>query len=230
MKKIILLAGFLTLTTLTTLSAQYSAGARIGNTWNNVTSNDLNGTVDFKNMSNISMGAFYELGLGTHFSIQPEVNYNIKGFRSDVSKEDFTLFGINLPLGGSAVTQIRYVDVPVLMKYKMGNTEGGVKAYIMAGPSIGYALSGNIETRGKVLVDFKIADSPINLNSNNYKRTEVAGVVGAGIELPIGERAKIFADARFAKSLTDVYELPVVGSRLRNQSFGIGVGVAFNLN
>ena len=228
MKKILFLASFLSIATISTMMAQNAAGARVGATWNNVTSKDLNGTVDFKNMSSMSAGAFYEVGLGYNFYVQPELNYNEKGFRSDVNK-DLTLFGINLPVGGSAVSVIKYVDVPVLLKYKLGNTEGGVKAYIMAGPSLGYALSGNIETRAKVLIDIKVADSPINLNSNNYKRTELAGVIGAGVELPIGDRAKFFVDARFAKSLTDVYELPVVGSRLRNQSFGLGVGFALNL-
>lgn len=180
MKKILFLASFLSIATISTMMAQNAAGARVGATWNNVTSKDLNGTVDFKNMSSMSAGAFYEVGLGYNFYVQPELNYNEKGFRSDVNK-DLTLFGINLPVGGSAVSVIKYVDVPVLLKYKLGNTEGGVKAYIMAGPSLGYALSGNIETRAKVLIDIKVADSPINLNSNNYKRTELAGVIGAGV-------------------------------------------------
>ena len=226
MKKNIVLAGLFSIVSFASLFAQNAAGLRIGTGWNNVTSKDLNGTVDFKTISTLSAGAFYEVNLGHNFSVQPEINYNEKGFRSDVSK-DFTLFNMNLPVGASAVSVIRYVDVPVLAKYKFG-TEG-VRAYVMAGPSVGYAMSGNIETRAKVLIDIKVADSPINLTSNNYKRTELAGVIGAGVELPISEKAKLFADARYSRSLTDVYELPVVGTRLRNQGYGVSVGFAVNL-
>ena len=227
MNKNIFLASLLSLFTFSALNAQNAAGGRIGASWNNVTSKDLNGTIDFKTMSSYSAGAFYELDLGYNFFVQPEVNYNEKGFRSDLNK-DFTLFGVNLPVGANAVTVVRYVDVPVLAKYKFGHTEG-VRAYLMAGPSLGYALNGTIDTRAKLLIDFKVASTPIDLTANNYKRLELAGVVGGGVELPIGSVAKIFADVRYSKSLTDVYEMPVTGSRLRNQGFGVGVGVAINL-
>lgn len=227
MNKSIILAGFISLCAFTSINAQNAAGARIGTTWNNVTSKDLDGTINFKPMSSLSAGAFYELDLGYNFSVQPEVNYNEKGFRSDLNK-DFTLFGVNLPVGASAVTVVRYVDIPVLAKYKFGNAEG-VRAYLMAGPSLGYALDGTIETRAKLLIDFKVASTPIDMTANNYKRMELAGVIGGGVELPIGDKAKIFADVRYSKSFTDVYEMPVTGSRLRNQGFGVGVGFAINL-
>jgi Outer membrane protein beta-barrel domain len=227
MTKNIVLSSLFSLITFFSINAQNTAGLRVGSTWNNVTSKDLSGTIDFKTMSSASFGAFYELDLGHNFSVQPEINYNEKGFKSDIGK-DFTLFGVNLPVGANAVTVIKYVDVPVLAKYKFGNTEG-VHAYVIAGPSLGYAMNGTIDTRAKVLIDFKIASTPIDLTSNNYKRLEVAGVIGGGVALPIGDKAKLFADVRYTKSLMDVYELPITGSRLRNQGFGVGVGFAVNL-
>lgn len=227
MKKNIILAALFILSAIASINAQNAAGLRIGANWNNVTSKDLSGTIDFKTMSSISAGAFYEFDLGHNFSVQPELNYNEKGFKSDISK-DLTLFNVNLPLGANTTTVIKYVDVPVLAKYKFGSTEG-VRAYVMAGPSLGYAMNGTIDTRAKVLIDFKVASTPIDLTSNNYKRVEVAGVIGGGVELPISEKAKLFADVRYAKSLMDVYEMPVTGSRFRNQAFGASVGFAINL-
>lgn len=227
MKKNIILAALFFFSALMGLNAQNAVGARVGATWNNVTSQDLSGTIDFKAMSSISAGAFYEMNLGHNFAIQPEINYNEKGFKSDIGK-DFTLLGVNLPVGASATTVVKYVDVPVLAKYKFGNTEG-VRAYVMAGPSLGYAMSGVIDTRAKVLIDIKVASTPIDLASNNYKRVELAGIIGGGVEIPVSEKAKLFVDVRYSRSLMDVYELPVTGSRLRNQGLGASIGFAINL-
>ena len=225
MKKNIVLAAIFSVFTFA-INAQNAVGGRLGATWNNAVSRDLNGTLDFTNMSSFSVGAFYELGIDNNFFVQPEINFTEKGFRVEEGT-NVNLFGVNLPIGASAVTVVRYLDMPVLAKYKFGNTEG-VRAYVAAGPSLGYAMNGTLQTRARLLVDVKIADTPIDLTSTNYNRFELGGVVGAGVEIPVSF-GKIQLDGRYTRSLMDVYELPVVGSRIRNQGFGFSVGFSIDL-
>ena len=226
MKKSIFLAAVLTLVSFSFIKAQNVAfGARAGMMWNNVVSGDLDNTIDFKTISTSSIGLVADVKLTNNIAFHPELNYTEKGFKTNIGK-DLTLLGVQLPLGARASTVVKYVDAPLTIKYRFGNTEG-VSFYAMAGPTLGYALSGKLETSAKVIIDFKIASTPINLNSQNYSRFEVGGIVGAGVNVPVGN-GNFYVDARYTRSFQDVYEVPVIGSKVRNQGFGIGLGYVHN--
>ena len=221
MKKSILAIAVLALASFATISAQtFSLGAKVGYNWNNVTAPAFNGTLDFKKMTNTNFGLVAQIGLTDNFSIQPELNYVQKGFRIQESK-DLNLYNVPIPLGVSAVTAIKYIDIPLLAKYKFRGE--GASGYVFAGPSVGYALSGNLETHAQVIIDIKVASTNINLDAVDYKRFEVGGVVGAGFEVPIG-RAKLFGEARYTQGFNDVYEVPVIGARVKNNGFGLSAG------
>ena len=221
MKKSILATALFAFIGYGMLSAQdISLGAKIGYNWNNVSAPAFNGTLDFKKMTNVNFGLVAQIGLTDNFSIQPELNYLQKGFRIQESK-DITLYNVPIPLGVSAVTAIKYIDVPVLAKYKFRGQ--GALGYVFAGPSVGYALNGNLETHAQVIIDIKVASTPINLDNVNYNRFEVGGVVGAGFEMPIGN-AKLFAEGRYTHGFNEVYEVPVIGAKVKNQSFGVSAG------
>ncbi len=222
MKKSIFLAACLSLVTFSFLNAQNVAfGARAGMMWNNVVSGDLNNTIDFKTISTSSIGLVADVKLTDNIAFHPELNYTEKGFKTDISK-DLALFGVQLPLGARASTVVKYVDMPLAVKYSFGNTEG-VHFYAMAGPTLGYALSGKLETSAKLLIDIKIASTPINLSSQNYTRFEVGGIVGGGLNVPVGN-GNFYVDARYTRSFQDVYEVPIIGAKVRNQGFGVGLG------
>ena len=221
MKKSILATTLFAFFSFVTLSAQdISLGAKIGYNWNNVSAPAFNGTLDFKKMTNVNFGLVAQIGLTDNFSIQPELNYVQKGFRLQYGK-DFTIYNVPIPVGASAVTAIKYIDIPVLAKYKFRGQ--GASGYVFAGPSVGYALSGNLETHAQVIIDIKLGSTPINLDAVNYNRFEVGGVVGAGFEVPIGN-TKLFAEGRYTHGFNEVYEVPIIGAKVKNQSFGVSVG------
>jgi Outer membrane protein beta-barrel domain len=198
----------------------FSLGGRVGYNWNNVNVPNFNGTVNFKTISNTNFGLVGDIAFTNNFSIQPELNYTQKGFRLQQTG-NVTIFNTPLPVGVEAVTAVKYVEMPVLAKYRFG-TEG-VRFYVAAGPSVGYAVSGNLETYATAIIDFKVATVPINFEQTNYKRFDVGGVVSAGVELPVGN-AKLFADARYTRGFNTVYEVPVVGAGVQNTAFGGSLG------
>jgi Outer membrane protein beta-barrel domain len=228
MKKNIVLAAILSVVAFSFVTAQNLAvGLRVGASWQNVQSRDIT-ALDFNTISVASFGAVADVKLTNNITFHPEINYTEKGFKSNVGT-DLSLFGTSLPIGARATTVVKYVDAPLTIKYNFGNTEG-VHFYAMAGPTLGYALSGNINSYAKVLItDVKIATTEIDLSAQNYKRFEVGGLLGAGVNLPVGN-GNLFFDVRYTHSFMDVYEVPVVGALVRNQGYGFSLGYSLNLN
>jgi hypothetical protein len=221
MKKSILAIVLFAIASFASVSAQtFSLGGKVGYNWNSVSAPSFNGTLNFKNMTNTNFGLVAQIGLTDNFSIQPELNYVQKGFRLNETK-DLTLYNVPIPLGVNVVTAVKYLDMPILAKYKFRGQ--GASGYVFAGPSVGYALNGNLETHAQVIIDFKVASIPFNLDAVNYKRFEVGGVVGAGFEVPIGG-AKLFGEARYTQGFNKVYEVPVVGAEVKNKGFGVSAG------
>jgi hypothetical protein len=102
------------------------------------------------------------------------------------------------------------------------NTEG-INLYAFGGPSVGYALSGELDPRASVLLDFDLPNIDIPLDNNIYNRWEFSLVGGAGFEIPTGTGA-IFGDIRYEHGLTNMLDNPLVDVRLKNEGVTAGIG------
>ena len=215
---------FMLLTAFIT-NAQVSIGVKGGVSFNNVHATQALDNV-LPNLSSVdafSYGLVSEIEINENFAIQPELVYNKKGFGYKLGT-DVDLFGINVPLGVTAETQINYLDVPLLAKYKFSGE--GISAYVTAGPTIGYAVDGQLVTRANALIDFNLSQTPINLEAINFQRLEVSGTVGAGLELKT-TMGKVFVDGRYNHGFTQLYDIPLVNERLSNRGFSLQAGVMF---
>ena len=206
----------------TMVSAQFYAGARIGANVNNISTPTVVDLIapDLQYLPGVSVGITGEYVFSDHFSVMSELNFNEKGFRIR-ENTDINLFKIDVPLGVRVDTRLRYLDVPVMAKYRFGN--GSVKAFVAMGPQMGYALNGRIKTRANFLIDFNLTNTPINLSALNYQRFDLGGVVAAGLDFPAGN-GKVFFDARYSQGLSDSFRLPVVDLDIKNHGFGFGIG------
>jgi hypothetical protein len=206
----------------TIATAQFYTGIRVGANINTISTPTIIDLVapDLKYLPGVSLGVTGEYVFKNNFSLMSEINFNEKGFRIR-ENTDINLFKIDVPLGVRVDTRLRYLDVPIMAKYAFGN--GTIKAYVAAGPQIGYALNGRIKTRANFLVDFNLTNTPINLSALNYQRFDVGGVVAAGVDIPAGN-GKVFIDARYSHGLSDSFRLPIVDLDIKNHGFGFGVG------
>lgn len=220
-KILVLIAFVLSFASLST-AQQVSIGLRSGINWSGVyTTAGLDAlTPDFTSLNALHVAAVAEIGISEHFAIQPEIVYSRKGF---VVSEDFNLelFDIPLPVGVTAESRFGYIDVPLLAKYKFGSAQVG--GYVAAGPTFGYALNGRLITRADALLDIKISDTDINLNSIDYERWEVGAAAAAGLTVHTGF-GQIFADARYTRGFTQLYDIPVVDENIKNQGFALSLG------
>lgn len=208
--------------TSTSVKAQNFIGGRVSLAFQNVSAPSLNGQVSFNTISTYTIGAVSEFGLSPNLSIQPELNYAEKGFKVNPDAGNISILGTTINLGGSAVTSVKYIDLPVLLKYKFGEPDG-VRWYVTAGPTFGYAASGSVDTYADVIIKVKLLSMPIDFTANGFNQFEVGGAIGGGVEIPTNN-GKFFADVRYTRGFTDVYTIPTIGVAVHNTGIGIGIG------
>ncbi len=209
-------------------SAQATFGVKSGVAIQKVYTTEGLGAVapNFQNLTEFQVGVNADLPVFGALSFQPELLYTTKGFGLDQGLEE-ELFGTQVPLEAEAKTKFRYLEVPLLAKVRFGEA-GGPQAYFVAGPTFGYALSGQLQTRARVLVSFDLPNVDINLDDINYERLEIGAAVGAGVQLPVGP-VKVFADARYQRGFTELYNIPLVEEKVRNTGIALSAGIAVSV-
>lgn len=178
-------------------------GPRIGATFSNAKFEGEN-EPDFDNRTSVLFGGSMELGFGDYVAIQPEVSYIRRGF--DGGDDGIAALAPTLTLN--------YLDIGGIVKLKTGSSER-LNAYLGAGPSYSYLLSGEI---GDIEIDFDDEDT--------FKRGDWTATFAAGVQLPLGE-SYLFVDARYLLGLTDVNDNEDI--EVRNRSYAISAGIMFPL-
>jgi len=173
-----------------------------------------------KSYTSFLVGAFAEIPINKNFSFQPELQFIKRGFTVNEGTS-FNVFDLDIPIGAKATTSINYIEAPLLAKAKIGN--GLTNFYALAGPSIGYATSAKIQPKVTLLLDFNLPEVNIDLSNDMYNRTELAGVIGAGVEHNI-QTGKLFADLRYNHSFTNIINDPIVDLSVKNSGVQIAMG------
>ncbi len=231
MKKIPQLLLLATLLLSTTNSfAQLSLGVKGGiyTSFLEVTEAADGVTDNIEGLTTPTFGLVAEINLGENLAIQPELLYTTKGFKVNEGI-NINLGGFPIPAGVTASTKIKYLEVPVLVKYKFGPAENGLRFNIFAGPVFSYAASGELDTRANLLLNINPIKTNIDLDGLNYERLEISASIGVGLAFE-GDNGAFFADARYVHGFSDLYNAPVVDLNLRNRGIGVTLGYKVNLN
>lgn len=227
-KLVKLFAAFLLTLSVQQLVAQSSVGIRGGVNISNINQSDVVDAVtpELDNLTAFSIAGFMEFPLTSAITFQPELAYTVKGF-SLAQGADIDLFGAPLPVGVTAKTSFDYLELPLLMKARFGNEQA--EFFLLAGPSVGYALGGQVKTQATGLLDLNLTKTNVNLDAINYKRFEFAGIVGAGFAFDAGF-GKFIIDGRYQHGFTQLYDIPLVGENVTNRGFAVNAGFAFPIN
>jgi hypothetical protein len=207
----------------TAVMGQFSLGVKGGMQWVDVKApivDEVEQISDFQAIRTAHFGLVSEYEIADFFAVQPELSYTTKGFKVD-EQFDINLFNVPVPLGARAYTRFNYLEMPLLAKAKIGNDV--VEGYVLAGPTFGYALNGNIQTRANFLVEIDVFESRIDLDELGYNRFEVGGMAGLGFAVKTNS-GKIFADARYSHGFTESYDVPLLTERVQNEAIAVSVG------
>ena len=172
------------------------------------------------------VGVYTDLPLSNVLSFTPGLQFAEKGF---VANEGFNvnLFQVPVELGVTAETRLRYIQAPLWMTYHMG--EGPIKGYITGGPTLGYAVDGNIRTKANFILDFNVANIDLDLGKDLYNRFEVGAGIGAGVEFDTGKGSLLF-EANYQHAFTDILANPLVDVKVYNRGIGLNVGYKIPLH
>ena len=124
------------------------------------------------------VGGFVTWPLGGRLELQPEVLYTQKGAKADQD-------------GGTSVQELDYVDVPVLVSYRLVGSPGRHLS-VVGGPAFG------IRVRAKSRASFG-GDTLEQDVSDQVKRTDLAVVGGLAYH-----RGRFVADGRYSWGFSDI--------------------------
>jgi hypothetical protein len=206
----------------TSLFAQNSLVITAGPSFQNVTTNGLQSSFrpDYRFHNGLQAQVLWSQAFSPRFSLITGVGYTEKGFQV---KEGFDLDILNLPMeiGVEANTTLRYAELPVQMKYTFN--DGPLSFYALAGPSIGYAMSGEVRTKANLIFDINLMRSKLDLSDDIYNRLELSGTLGLGGELKFDQGAMVF-QVNYQQGFSRVIDNTLIDLRLKNYGFGMNIG------
>lgn len=173
-----------------------SFGLKAGMTSANIKFSGGGTSVSLTSKIGFYAGAFAEVGVSDNFAIQPELFYSLLGAKAKSGDE-----------GDGGKLDFGYISLPVLVKYK---NEGFA---VFLGPQISYLLSAKSSGGGESQ-DIK----------DEFKSTEIAGVIGAGYTLTNG----FGFDARYQLGLSDISKDSGGEGKVKNSAFMVGVHYRFS--
>lgn len=231
MKKITTLLPIAMLLQLATLSAQkstvtFSAGLHNSNTKTNGGTSEL---LNSNPIASLYLGLGIDRKLDDKLSVETGISYAQKGFEVGIGT-DGKVLGMNLPIGATAKTEINYLTVPALLKLNLDLPKSYLTPYIGVGPSVSYAVSGQLETRVQAgFFDLNVGNTPIDFTSDNYNRFQVNGQVVMGADIAYGA-GNIKVEAGYGHSFTDLVSSEFIidaGGKHHGWNLSIGYGIRF---
>jgi hypothetical protein len=185
------------------------SGAFVSTAW----ANDMGFKVGYQHFEGIKAGIFYTFDLSDTAAIQPEVYYSQR-------KYEYGPPGWYDVKGETFYNTVRFIEVPVLLKYKF-NLSSQFKPVLFAG---GYAAF-------RVSRDFYA--SSVHFILSNYADIDGGFVVGAGFKYIEG-KVGYHLDLRYNFGLVDVQEVTpylieilVPPEYSKNRSLTLMVGISF---
>ena len=177
---------------------------------------------EYKYITGAQVGAVVNFGMSNWFSVQPEFLYSQKGYEviGQISADE--------PVEDTYMKlRMNYLEVPVLAKLSFGGEK--LRAFLTAGPSVGYWVSGKSEWayfghEGKK--DYAFREDYKNGIKEN--RLDIGANVGVGVAYDLGAGA-LNLDVRYGLGLSDIYkdrrpsDIPKEGHR----TFGVSVVYLF---
>lgn len=187
--------------------------------------------VDGRPNLGLRAGFVADFGISDNFSIQPGLQFVMKGVRYEQSYD----IGDNTNGSEGEFQQklnINYIEVPVNVQYK--TREDGTGFFVGAGPYVGYAFAGKVVTQAKTTTyvngtrteNSTDIDEELEFGDNatdDLKNLDVGVGLNVGYMLPMGAFVRGYGQYSFS----NIYPVPEEMYERKNYGFGISIGYMF---
>ena len=195
---------FISLLSFNYVAAQVSFGLKGGINLAQQNIQDIGLDIDSDEITGYNLGGFLEIPIGNgNIYFQPEILLIQKGGSLSLNVSDIR-------------TTINYIDVPILLKLKILNSNL-FNVNVLGGPSFGYATNGEEVENGTVI--------NLNFGEDNIKRFDVGIHAGAGLALELGSVA-VIGDIRYLFGLSD---LDGSDRAIKNRGILLSAGLQFRI-
>lgn len=164
------------------INAQVKIGLLGGLNFSDLNIKDFTSTQSVENQTDFSIGIVLELSINDKFSFVAQPTYKRDG-------------GTVKPGGIDPDIKLETssIEIPLLLKYQFGEY---IKPYIIAGPSVGYTLSNDIEANiAGIIFTSNIDDITEKLTFNLC--------IGTGIDIPLNN-VNLFVETKYNFGLTNL--------------------------
>jgi len=203
-------------------NGQHSIGISSGFNLATMSHNLSSDISEYANMSFANYGTIglrYKYALDDNWSISTGLGYARRGAETKLDKS-FEILDNTIPIGVKVVHKMDYIELPVLFEYRIKDANF-VSPYIFAGANLGYETNYNMLFKSHLLIDINLYHYNIDLTNNMYNRFDIAGVVGAGVYIPLGTGNLNF-DIRYLHGFTDILKNTIVDLGLQHRNFRVG--------
>ena len=179
-------------------------------------------------ISSVVLGMHADYSLDKNLSVRSGIKKTRRGFEVGATT-GIDILGTSIPVGVKAATEIDYIEVPLMLMYKI---DAGTKfrPYVGLGSGLAYATKGNLRTKATAIIDFTVGNTELQLDSPDYNRTSAMGYALAGVEIPYGKSGHWIVEVEHSRSFTDFVSedfLIDAGGRHRGIGFNVGYGIRF---
>lgn len=208
-----------------TVAAQHFIGLRGGISLATINFESDNGE-EITNLLGADISIPFEIRVSNAFALQPELNYIRKGAEGEYTESELIGNDEYVEAFKGSVS-LNYLAVPVFGKYIFET--GNIDFFLLAGPVLGYALSGKNEGTLTFSVNGQVVnslsdDADVEFNDEDgFKRFEFGLGFGAGVGANVGN-GKLFLDARYNLGLSAANEDKTEGDKGYNRALSFALG------
>jgi hypothetical protein len=221
MKKLSILL-FVMLGTITMSHAQFYAGAKMGVIVADASASEsieiINSQLNAR--TGFNYGVTAEYFISPSVSLRSELLFTERGFNINQAT-NVNVIGIDIPIGAKLALDVNYLEVPILAQYN--HSIGNIDLFLNAGPSISYASSASLRTKATLLIDFNIAETDINLDSDYIDRTDINLNIGGGAAVNTAQ-GRFMIDMRYGQALNSAISETFIDTRLANNAMQFNFG------
>lgn len=180
------------------------------------------GGIDKQPRLGLVAGVFADVALTPALSFRPEVLYVQRGFTISLSGEGLSPFGEDFD--GSLTNQVDYLEVPLLLAYRIPVGQNGLAVGLEAGPTLAYKLRTGTRCSG----DFEVLGcDDADMDDDGFRDYDVSGALGVTLGAgPFGVGLRL---TQGLTTIDDTGDDVVAGDAAdaRNRSFSVTARYAF---